>query len=127
GLVNPDEFQVFKPLLDKPSLTPIVQKSLGTKRRKLIYGEKGSTVLKDTTNDERDRFILDDEEVLTLARWASTIEKHYGLPMDIEWAKDGETGVLYIVQARPETVQSRRGTAALRTYALIDKGPLLVS
>lgn len=127
GLVNPDEFQVFKPLLDKPSLTPIIQKSLGTKRRKLIYGEKGSTVLKDTTNDERDRFILDDEEVLTLAKWASTIEKHYGLPMDIEWAKDGETGVLYIVQARPETVQSRRATAALRTYALIDKGPLLVS
>ena len=127
GMVDPDEFQVFKPLLDDASLTPIIEKSLGAKRRKMIYGDAGSTVLRDTSDDERRRFVLEDAEVLTLSRWAAIIEKHYGLPMDMEWAKDGETGALYIVQARPETVQSRRDAGALKTYSLKDKGPLLVS
>jgi pyruvate,water dikinase len=127
GIVDPDEFQVFKPLLDEPSLTPIIEKSLGAKRRKMIYADKGSTVLKDTAEDERRRFVLADSEVLTLARWAALIERHYGLPMDMEWAKDGETGALYIVQARPETVQSRREAGELKTYKLKDKGPLIVS
>lgn len=127
GLVNPDEFQIFKPLLDDASLTPIVEKSLGSKRRKMIYGKEGSTLLIDTVDEERHSFVLDDGEVLTLARLATTIEKHYGVPMDMEWAKDGTTGALYIVQARPETVQSRREAAALKTYTIIDKGPLLVA
>ena len=127
GMVEPDEFQVFKPLLDQTSLTPIVEKSLGAKRRKMIYAKQGSTLLVDTGEEERGRFVLSDDEVLTLARWAVVIEKHYGLPMDMEWAKDGETGELNIVQARPETVQSRREAGELKTYRLKDKGPLLVS
>ncbi len=127
GMVDPDEFQVFKPLLDEPSLTPIIQKSLGAKRRKMIYGGEGETVLIDASDEERARFVLGDDEILTLARWAALIETHYGLPMDMEWAKDGETGGLYIVQARPETVQSRREAGALKTYTLKGKGKLLVS
>jgi pyruvate,water dikinase len=93
----------------------------------MIYGKEGSTLLIDTVDEERHSFVLDDGEVLTLARLATTIEKHYGVPMDMEWAKDGTTGALYIVQARPETVQSRREAAALKTYTIIDKGPLLVA
>ena len=127
GMVDPDEYQVFKPLLRDQSLTPIVEKSLGAKSRKMIYGAEGSTVLTETSDTERSSFVLADNEVLTLARWAAIIEKHYGLPMDMEWAKDGETGELYIVQARPETVQSRREAGALKTYELKNKGPLIVS
>ena len=127
GIVDPDEYQVFKPLLDDPCFIPIIEKALGAKRRKMIYGETGSTALIETTDTERSSFILEEGEVLTLARWASLIERHYGLPMDMEWAKDGETGALYIVQARPETVQSRREAGELETYTLKDKGPLLVS
>ena len=127
GMVAPDELQVFKPLLDDPALVPIIEKSLGAKRRKMVYGAGGATVLTDTTEDERRRFVLTDEEALTLARWAVQIERHYGLPMDMEWAKDGETGTLYIVQARPETVQSRREAGQLKTYTLKEKGTRLVS
>ena len=127
GMVDPDEYQVFKPLLEDQSLTPIVEKSLGAKSRKMVYGAEGSTVLTETSDAERSSFVLADDEVLTLARWAAIIEKHYGLPMDMEWAKDGETGELYIVQARPETVQSRREAGALKTYELKNKGPLIVS
>jgi len=127
GMVDPDEFQVFKPLLDDRSLTPIVEKTLGAKKRKMIYGAEGSTHLTETSDAERASFVLSDEEVLALARWAAIIEKHYGLPMDMEWAKDGESGELYIVQARPETVQSRRESSALKTYKLKNKGPLIVS
>jgi pyruvate,water dikinase len=127
GMVEPDEFQVFKPLLEDMSLTPIVEKTLGAKKRKMIYGTAGSTHLTDTRHAERSRFVLSDDEVLKLARWATIIESHYGLPMDMEWAKDGESGELYIVQARPETVQSRREASALKTYKLKNKGPLIVS
>jgi pyruvate,water dikinase len=127
GMVEPDEFQVFKPLLDRPQLSPIVEKSLGAKRSKMIYSEDGSTLLADTSDEERRRFVLEDSEILELARWAALIERHYGLPMDMEWAKDGETGALYIVQARPETVQSRRESGELKTYKLKQKGPLLAS
>jgi pyruvate,water dikinase len=127
GMVDPDEFQVFKPLLDEPSLVPIIEKSLGAKRRKMIYGANSATVLTEATEDERRCFVLTDEEALTLARWAVLIEQHYGLPMDMEWAKDGETGGLYIVQARPETVQSRREAGELKTYKLKEKGQRLVS
>jgi len=127
GMVDPDEFQVFKPLLENKSLTPIVEKTLGAKSRKMIYSAEGSTHLTETSDAERSSFVLGDDEVLTLARWAAIIEKHYGVAMDMEWAKDGESGRLYIVQARPETVQSRREASALKTYTLKDKGPLIVS
>ncbi|MDJ0514020.1 MAG: phosphoenolpyruvate synthase [Methyloceanibacter sp.] len=127
GMVDPDELQLFKPLLDQPPLVPIIEKSLGAKRRKMIYGAEGATILTDTTEDERRRFVLTDEEALTLARWAVLIEQHYERPMDMEWAKDGETGRLYIVQARPETVQSRRESGELKTYKLNKKGKRLVS
>ena len=127
GMVAPDELQVFKPLLDKPSLVPIIEKSLGAKRCKMVYGMTGATVLTDTTEDERSSFVLTDQEVLKLARWAVLIEQHYACPMDMEWAKDGKTGRLYIVQARPETVQSRRVSGELKTYKLKKKGKHLVS
>ncbi len=130
GTVDPDEFHVFKPLLEEASLKPILERKIGAKRHKMVYAEKGaknSTKVVDTSEKDRRRFILDDDEVLTLARWAVTIERHYGCPMDMEWAKDGETGELHIVQARPETVQSRREAGQLKTYSLRDKGPLVVS
>jgi pyruvate,water dikinase len=122
GMVEPDEFQVFKPLLDRPGPTPIVKKELGGKRRRMVYAEGGATELVDTDEDARGRFVLADDEVMRLARWAAAIEDHYGQPMDIEWAKDGLTDELFIVQARPETVQSQRRTGALRTYRLRERG-----
>jgi len=129
GIVEPDEFQVFKPLLDTPGVIPIVEKARGAKSRKMIFsvpGSKTPTRTVDTSEDERRSFTLNDEEVMQLGRWAATIETHYGQPMDMEWAKDGETGELFIVQARPETVQSRREAGQLKSYALKSKGALLV-
>ncbi|MGN6376572.1 MAG: phosphoenolpyruvate synthase [Sphingomonas sp.] len=120
GSVDPDSYLVFKPLLDDPSLKPIIERRCGAKARKLIYAHGGSalTRLIDTPAPERRAFVLDDGEVLTLARWAVAVEQHYGRPMDLEWAKDGDTGQLYIVQARPETVCSTRSAAAFRTWQL---------
>ncbi len=126
GIVEPDELQVFKPLLGDKHLRPVIKRELGAKRQKMIYAEEGSTRLVETDPAERDRFVLRDEEVLQLARWAVAIEQHYGQPMDVEWAKDGETGELFIVQARPETVQSQREAAALRTYRLEERSEILV-
>ena len=124
GTVNPDEYMVFKPLLANPGFTPIIEKNLGAKEKKLVYAVGGTKTTRnlDTTRDERNTFVLDDDEILTLARWAVTIEQHYGKPMDIEWAKDGNTGRLFIVQARPETVQSRREAGYLKTYEMTAKG-----
>ncbi len=130
GIVDPDEFQVFKPLLGEADLKPIVEKVKGAKREKMVFAAAGAaepTVTVDTTPEERAAFTLTDEEVIELARWATRIEEHYGLPMDMEWAKDGETGELFIVQARPETVQSRREAGELKTYDVKGKGELLVS
>jgi len=129
GIVDPDEYQVFKPLLDRPGLAPIVEKALGRKERKMVYAEGGDAPARmvDTAPEEREAFVLDDEEILELARWATAIEAHYGVPMDMEWAKDGETGALFIVQARPETVQSRREAATLKSHRLREKGSRLVS
>ena len=128
GIVDPDEYVVFKPLLNRSRYRPILEKSLGRKERKLVYGRgKTPTRALKTSNEEKHRFVLDDEEILRLARWASAIEEHYGRPMDMEWAKDGETGEIFVVQARPETVQSRRTAALLKTFTLKDKGKLLVS
>lgn len=127
GMVDPDEFQVFKPLLDRPEFKPIIEKKVGAKSQKMVYGNKAATELVETAPEERRRLVIDDDEVLTLARWATIIERHYGLPMDMEWAKDGETNELFIVQARPETVQSRREAGQLRSYSLTKKGKVLVS
>ncbi len=120
GTVVPDEYVVFKPLLGKSGLTPIVGKSLGAKRKKMTYAKGGDATTKnvDTSTSEQQSFTLTDEEVLRLAEWAALIEKHYERPMDMEWAKDGESGELFVVQARPETVQSQKQSAGFKTYRL---------
>jgi len=127
GVVDPDEYQVFKPLLSQSSLAPIIEKTLGAKEQKMIYaqGKDGPTRNVETSPAEREAFVLSDPEILTLARWACVIENHYGCPMDMEWAKDGETGELFIVQARPETVQSRKEAGDFKAYAIKAKGRLL--
>ncbi len=126
GAVDPDEYVVYKPLLADSSLSPIVERRIGAKSIKMIYasGEQATRNVP-TSKLERAASVLDDKAVLTLARWASEIEAHYGCPMDMEWALDGETGDLFIVQARPETVQSRRDSASFKTYDLSAKGKVL--
>jgi pyruvate, water dikinase len=128
GTVTPDEYQVFKPLLGNPALTPIVEKRLGAKERKMVYAgaSGGATRTVPTSISERGRLVLSDAEILDLARQACVIEDHYGQPMDIEWARDGQTGMIYIVQARPETVQSRASVGMLRSYRLGRHGPKLL-
>jgi len=127
--VNTNKYLAFKPLLAKELLRPILEKTLGAKERKLVYAEGGSgrTRLLNTTKRERQSFVLTDEEILQLARWAMVVERHYGRPMDMEWAKDGDTGELAIVQARPETVQSQKAGSTIRTYRLTTKGKRLVA
>jgi len=129
GTVDPDEYQVFKPLLSNPVLTPIIEKRLGGKAQKMIYASDGerSTRNVPTSKVERSSFVLTDSEILTLGRWACVIESHYGCPMDIEWAMDGENRKLFIVQARPETVQSRRVDGEQRTYRIRSKGRKLTA
>jgi pyruvate, water dikinase len=129
GSVDPDEYLVFKPLLSDEALTPIVGKRRGSKVQKMIYAQQTgkATQTVDTSAAEREQWVLTEAEILQLARWACVIEEHYGCPMDIEWAKDGESGSLYIVQARPETVQSRRAVGEFRSYRLSAKGQRLVS
>lgn len=125
GAINPDEFYVFKPTL-KQGFRPILAKRLGTKEFKLVYDIGGSKFTKNVPvlPTERCKYSLENEEILQLARWACLIEDHYSQvretesPMDIEWAKDGITGELFIVQARPETVQSQRSKNVLRSYQL---------
>ncbi len=134
GTVNPDEFCVFKPTL-KLGFKPILQKRLGTKETKLIFDLGGGKMVKNVPvpPGDRERFTLSEEEILKLARWACRIEDHYSqrkgspTPMDIEWAKDGLTGELYIVQARPETVQSRKDAEVIETLTLKQRGPVLVT
>jgi pyruvate,water dikinase len=126
GAVNPDEYQVFKPLLDNKDLIPIIDKKKGEKAIKMVYGDElEPTRNVPTSKAERDRFVLNDQEILKLARWACIIEKHYKCPMDMEWAKDGLTNELFIVQARPETVQSRQQAGVFKTYTVGKKGRLL--
>lgn len=126
GVVTPDEYRVFKPLLDKPGLRPIVEKTLGEKATKIVYGDAAPTRTVDTLPEEREGFVLSDDQVLQLARWAVSIEQHYRRPMDIEWAIDGESGEMLIVQARPETVEARRVVSSLKRYRLIDRGAALL-
>jgi pyruvate,water dikinase len=129
GEVDPDEYQVFKPLLSQPSLTPVIEKKLGGKAQKMIYTREADrpTCNVPTSKAERAAFVLKDEDTLMLARWACEIANHYGCAMDIEWAKDGETDEIFIVQARPETVQSRKEASALKSYRIKSKGRKLVS
>ncbi len=120
GSVDPDKYVVFKPLLEKPGARPIIEKSCGGKALKMLYAEGGSrrTRIAETTPAERRAFVLGDDEILELGRWAAVVEKHYGRPMDLEWAKDGESGLLYLVQARPETVQSGQCHTSFLRYSL---------
>jgi len=122
GKVTPDEFMVFEPNL-REKLRPIISKKLGTKEEKLVYTKNRSKPTKNilTTKKEREKFTLSDREILQLARYSVIIEKHYGRPMDIEWAKDGRDKKLYIVQARPETVQSQKRKDVLEEYILLGK------
>ena len=135
GSVNPDQFYVFKPTLKK-GYRPVISKKLGSKKIKMIYTENGS---KATTQNvevpysERFRFVLSDDEILTLAKWACIIEDYYSKkagkfkPMDMEWAKDGIANELFIVQARPETVQSMKNTNVLEEYILKEKGSIIIT
>lgn len=128
GTVNPDEYQIFKPLLSNEKLSPILSKKLGDKAIKMVYGDKCvRTRNVPTSRAERAAYVLKDEEILQLSRWACLIEEHYSCPMDMEWARDGSSGKLYIVQARPETVQSRRDTAAFKTYTVGERGHTLTT
>jgi pyruvate,water dikinase len=134
GSVTPDEYCVFKPPLQQ-DLRPILRKTIGSKEFKLVYDEGGSRAVKTVpvAAGDRARFALSDDEILTLARWGCAIERHYSLtrgtatPMDIEWAKDGRSGELFIVQARPETVQAHRDLQRLEHYRLQRPGRVLVS
>lgn len=128
GKVTPDEFLIHKPTL-KRGFKPIVGKKLGSKENKLIYsvGGNSSTQNVSVPMEDRKRFCLTDEEILRLSKWACAIEDHYKKPMDIEWAKDGRTNEIFIVQARPETVQSQKDLRVLEEYILEGKGKLLCS
>lgn len=127
GAVTPDEYRVFKPLLDDSRCRPIIEKTLGAKEQKMVYSTGGTKTTKnvDTTEKERSTFVLTDDEVLTLSRWAKAIEEHYGRAMDMEWAKDGDSGELFIVQARPETVQSQKEAATMKSFSLKERGERL--
>ncbi|MEF8848619.1 MAG: phosphoenolpyruvate synthase, partial [Candidatus Thermoplasmatota archaeon] len=123
GSVNPDQFYVFKPTLKK-GYRPVVEKKLGSKEKRMIYSEKGTKNVP-VDQEDRDKFVVNDDEILKLAKWAVAIEEHYEKPMDIEWAKDGKTGELFIVQARPETVHSQKDAATLETYVLEEKSDII--
>ncbi|MEZ5520181.1 MAG: phosphoenolpyruvate synthase [Dokdonella sp.] len=126
GAVNPDEFYVYKPTL-KAGKPAILRRQIGAKQQRMVYSDKpGERVrIEETPLADRAKFCLSDEEVHELSRQALTIEEHYGRPMDIEWAKDGNTGKLYIVQARPETVKSRDHVTQIERFQLHKRGPVL--
>ena len=134
GAVNPDEFYIFKPTL-KQGFKPIISQKLGSKELKMVYthdGSKSPTKNIHTPPADKERFCLTNDEVLTLAKWACAIEDHYSFkaghfkPMDMEWAKDGQSNELYIVQARPETVISQKNKNVLETYVLKQKGTIVI-
>lgn len=132
GTVNPDEFYVFKPTLAK-GFRPILQKKRGTKEFKLVYEAGGTRQTRSVPvpAEDRERFVLTDDEILTLARWAVLVEEHYSrlrgtpTPMDIEWAKDGLSGELFLVQARPETVHAQRDRLILERFHLESRGEVV--
>ncbi len=134
GAVNPDEYFVFKPTL-KEGKRPILEKRLGSKEIKMIYDVGGGKLTKNVpvSEPERNKYCITDDEILKLGEWACIIEDHYTqvrgvpTPMDIEWAKDGQSGDLFIVQARPETVQSQKSGSVIRNYKLQGTGNVLVT
>lgn len=128
GTVTPDEFYVFKPTLQQKKMA-IIQKKLGSKLKMMIYSDnkKGSTINTDTPLAKRNQYVLNDDEITRLANWALMIEQYYKRPMDIEWAKDGLTNELFIIQARPETVHSQRNPAIIEQYEIKQKGKVLTS
>ena len=129
GAINPDEFYVFKPTLERGK-DPIIQKKMGDKKLTMVYGKSkkdDTTVNIHTPRTKQQQFILSDQEVITLAKWALLIEKHYKRPMDIEWAKDGITGELFIIQARPETVHQTRDKNIHLEYRLLKKGNVITT
>lgn len=126
GIVTPDEYMVFKPTLKKGHHS-VISKKLGSKEKKLIYATEGTNPTKEVqvSVNERQMFVLNNDLILKLARWGVMIEEHYQKPMDIEWAYDGERNELYIVQARPETVQARKNATEIEEYILEEKGKVL--
>ncbi len=124
GSINPDEYFVFKPSLKKGIRQPIVSRKLGSKEKTMVYDTSGSGIVNlNTSIEKQEQYVLTDAEVVKLAQWSLIIEDHYKRPMDIEWAKDGQTNELFIVQARPETVQSANtNKLKINTYTLLEKG-----
>jgi pyruvate,water dikinase len=129
GSVDPDKYLVFKPLLSDSSYAPIIEKTLGSKALKMVYsqGTDARTRTVDTSAEERLAFVLSDSEIMLLARWALLVEEHYGRPMDMEWAKDGLTGEIHMVQARPETVQARKSSTRFTVHRLLQEGNVLLT
>jgi pyruvate, water dikinase len=127
GTVTPDEFFVFKPTLVQGK-NAIIQKKLGEKAKTMIYGnDKNNPVINIATPKEKqEQFVLNDKEITMIANWALIIENHYHKPMDIEWAKDGITNELFIIQARPETVHSQRNPLLIKEYKLLNKGEAII-
>ncbi len=129
GAVNPDEFYVYKRAVEAGRY-PVIRRSLGAKAAKMIYAEGSDASRRVQTVEvpaaDRQRFCIDDDDIVELARQAMVIENHYGCPMDIEWGKDGSTGEIYVLQARPETVQSRAGRSIQR-YSLKARSRVLAS
>ncbi len=130
GAVNPDEFYVHKPML-RGGKFPVIRRSLGSKLQKMVFAEQAQAGLSvkavDVPEAERNRFCLSDEDAIELARFALKIEEHYQRPMDIEWAKDGADGKIYILQARPETVKSRKSAEGQERFLLKRKSEVLAS
>ncbi len=133
GAVNPDEYYVFKPTL-KIGKRAIIGHKVGDRDIKMVYSVEDNATVKNvsTTLEERHRYVLEDDEILKLAQWSCIIEDHYGKPMDIEWAKDGDgvnagTGELFVVQARPETIHSQKDTNTYENYRLVEKGKILTT
>ncbi len=125
GSVTPDEFYVFKPTLEK-KFPAIIRKDMGRKTKEFVYKKGGGLLEKKVSEKRAATFSITDEEILTLAKWGVIIEKHYKRPQDIEWAKDGETGELFIVQSRPETIHAPKKKRTYKEYNLeTDKKPLL--
>ncbi|MEP2667831.1 MAG: phosphoenolpyruvate synthase [Cyclobacteriaceae bacterium] len=126
GAVNTDEFYLLKPLLEKSSKS-MVYKTMGSKQQMVVYNEQGSTHWQQTPNYLKDQYVLDPEEIEQLGNWCHQIEKHYKMPMDIEWAKDGFNNQLYIVQARPETIHTNQRQLTLKEYTLKTDAEPIVS
>lgn len=126
GTVTPDSHMVFTPLLDEAP-EPIIARELGDKQRKVVYDDGGGTTTEQTTEQEQASWVLTADEVLQLARWGVAVDEYYDRAMDIEWAKDGPSGQLYVLQARPETVHSQRDDGRLRTYTLQERSEPLAA